>query len=192
MRKTGECLISNNGIEGGLIYALAAPLRDEIERNGHATLHLDLRPDWNAQHVLTEVQHPRGSRSLSSHLQSRLGLKGVKANLLREALSTEQMHDSALLANTIKSLPLHLLAPRPMSKAISTAGGIKFEILDAHLMLRDMPGIFCAGEMLDWEAPTGGYLLSGCFASGRAAGFGVLSWLKLEKQLHHRDTESTE
>ncbi|MDX8399080.1 MAG: TIGR03862 family flavoprotein [Gallionellaceae bacterium] len=180
VRKTGECLITDNGIEGGLIYALAAPLRDEIERNGQAILHLDLLPDWSEQHVLTEVQHPRGSRSLTSHLQSRLGLKGVKANLLREALSSEHMHNSALLASTIKSLPLKLLAPRPLSEVISTAGGVRFETLDAQLMLRDIPGIFCAGEMLDWEAPTGGYLLTACFASGRAAGLGALSWLNLK------------
>jgi len=180
VRKTGECLITDNGIEGGLIYALSAPLRDEIERNGQAILHLDLLPDWSEQRVLTEVQHPRGSRSLTSHLQSRLGLKGVKANLLREALSAEQMHNPALLASTIKSLPLNLLAPRPLSEVISTAGGVRCETLDEHLMLRDIPGIFCAGEMLDWEAPTGGYLLTACFASGRAAGLGALSWLNLQ------------
>ncbi len=176
--KKGECLITAHGIEGGLIYALSAPLRDEIERNGSATLHLDLLPDWSAEKVFAEVSHPRGSRSLSSHLQSRLGLKGVKANLLREALNAEQMNDAALLANTLKALPLKLIATRPLSEAISSAGGITFESLDENLMLKKSPGIFCAGEMLDWEAPTGGYLLTGCFASGRAAGLGALAWLK--------------
>lgn len=178
VRRQGECVITEHGIKGGLIYALSATLRDEIERNGHATLHLDLLPDWTLQRVQNEVSHPRGSRSLSSHLQSRLGLKGVKANLLREVLNAEQMHDSVQLAHTIKNLPLRLVAPRPLNEAISTAGGITFEALDEHLMLKKMAGVFCAGEMLDWEAPTGGYLLTACFASGIAAGKGVLDWLQ--------------
>ena len=176
--KQGECVITAHGIEGGLIYALSAPLRDEIERNGSATLHLDLLPDWSAQRVQAEVSHPRGSRSLSSHLQSRLGLKGVKANLLREALSAEQMNDATLLAHTIKHLPLCLTATRPIAEAISSAGGVTFESVDEKLMVKKSPGIFCAGEMLDWEAPTGGYLLTACFASGRVAGLGALDWLR--------------
>ncbi|MBU1777747.1 MAG: NAD(P)/FAD-dependent oxidoreductase, partial [Gammaproteobacteria bacterium] len=155
---------------------------DEIERNGSATLQLDLLPNWSTERVQKEVSHPRGSRSLSSHLQSRLGLKGIKTALLREVLSAEQMHDTALLARTIKALPLQLVATRPLAEAISTAGGIPFEALDEHLMLRQMPGVFCAGEMLDWEAPTGGYLLSACFASGQAAGKGVLEWLRQPRQ----------
>jgi uncharacterized flavoprotein (TIGR03862 family) len=177
-RKQGECVITEHGIEGGLIYAHSAALRNEIERTGHATLHLDLLPDWSLQRVQIEVSHPRGSRSLSSHLQSRLGLKGVKANLLREILSAEQMHDPVLLANTIKDLPLRLISARPLSEAISTAGGITFAAVDEKMMLKNLPGVFCAGEMLDWEAPTGGYLLSACFASGFAAGKGVLDWLR--------------
>ncbi|MFZ2160696.1 MAG: TIGR03862 family flavoprotein [Sideroxyarcus sp.] len=184
VRKPGECVITEHGIEGGLIYALSATLRDEIERSGNAILRLDLLPDWTPQRVLTEVSHPRGSRSLSSHLHSRLGLKGVKANLLREALSAEQMHDNAQLAHTIKNLPLNLTAPRPLSEAISTAGGIAFKALDEKLMLKQLPGVFCAGEMLDWEAPTGGYLLSACFASGRAAGTGALNWLQQPRNMH--------
>ena len=178
VRKQGECVITEHGIEGGLIYALSAALRDEIEHSGQATLHLDLLPDFTAQRVRDEASHPRGARSLSSHLQSRLGLKGVKANLLREVLSAEQMHDTALLAQTIKALPLRLVAPRPLGEAISTAGGIPFEALDANLMLKQLPGVFLAGEMLDWEAPTGGYLLSACFAGGRAAGTGAARWLQ--------------
>ena len=178
VRKLGECVITGHGIEGGLIYAHSAALRDEIERSGSAMLHFDLLPDWTPQRVLTEVRHPRGSRSLTSHLQSRLGLKGIKANLLREVLSAEQMRDPALLAHTIKNLALHLIATRPLSEAISTAGGVAFEELDDQLMLRKMPGVFCAGEMLDWEAPTGGYLLSACFASGFTVGTGALNWLK--------------
>ncbi|BBI99801.1 NAD(FAD)-utilizing dehydrogenase [Ferrigenium kumadai] len=174
----GECVITEHGIEGGLIYALSAALRDEIERAGHATLQLDLLPDWTLQRVLDEVAHPRGSRSLSSHLQSRLGLKGAKANLLREVLGVDGMNDPVRLAEAIKALPLKLVAPRPLDEAISSAGGVAFDALDENLMLRELPGVFCAGEMLDWEAPTGGYLLTGCFASGRAAGQGVLDWLK--------------
>lgn len=177
VRKQGECVITASGIEGGLIYALSAALRDEIERNGTATLHLDLLPDWTPEKVQQEVAHPRGSRSLSSHLQSRLGLHGVKANLLREVLNAEQMNDAALLAHTIKHLPLKLIAPRPLAEAISSAGGVSFESLDENLMLRKRPGVFCAGEMLDWEAPTGGYLLTACFASGKAAGAGAHRWL---------------
>ena len=183
VRKQGECVITEHGIEGGLIYAHSAALRDEIERTGHAILHLDLLPDWSLQRVQIEVSHPRGSRSLSSHLQSRLGLKGVKANLLREVLSAEQMHDPVLLAHTIKDLSLRLISARPLSEAISTAGGITFAALDEKLMLKNLPGVFCAGEMLDWEAPTGGYLLSACFASGFAAGKGVLDWLRQSGQM---------
>ena len=178
VRRLGECLIDAQGIEGGLIYALSAALRDEIELTGSATLHLDLLPDWSGEKVAAAVAHPRGSRSLSSHLQSRLGLKGVKAGLLRECLSAEEFHDPAHLAAAIKALPLPLLAPRPLDEAISSAGGVRFEALDEHLMVKNLPGVFCAGEMLDWEAPTGGYLLTACFASGRAAGLGAVAWAK--------------
>ncbi len=184
VRKQGEFVITKHGIEGGLIYALSAPLRDEIERDGSATLYLDLLPDWTSQRTLQAVSHPRGSRSLSSHLQSRLGLKGVKANLLREVLSAEQMNNAPLLAATLKALPLRLVATRPLSEAISSAGGVTFESLDAKLMLKKSPGLFCAGEMLDWEAPTGGYLLTACFASGRVAGAGALDWLNRKTNSH--------
>jgi uncharacterized flavoprotein (TIGR03862 family) len=173
----GEAMITDNGIEGGLIYALSAALRDQIEHSGEAVLYLDLLPDWSAEKVFQAVQHPRGSRSLSSHLHSRLGLKGVKANLLREVLGDE-FQDLNKLATTIKALPLKLVSTRPIAEAISSAGGIKFDALDENLMLKKLPGIFCAGEMLDWEAPTGGYLLSACFASGHAAGLGVNEWLR--------------
>ncbi len=175
--KQGECVVTEQGIEGGLIYALSAALRDEIERAGHATLKLDLMPDWSLQRVQIEVAHPRGSRSLSSHLQSRLGLKGVKANLLREVLGADEMNNPDLLAATIKALPLNLIAPRPLAEVISSAGGVSFEAMNEGGMLHKLPGVFCAGEMLDWEAPTGGYLLTACFASGRAAGQGMLDWI---------------
>ena len=180
-RRPGEFVIADYGVEGSLIYALSAPLRDTIAARGSVMLQLDLAPDKDLARVLTEVTHPRGSRSLSSHLQGRLGIKGVKAGLLREVLSATEMHDPQRLAATIKALPLRLTATRPLDEAISSAGGVPFEALDQQLMLRELPGVFCAGEMLDWEAPTGGYLLTACFASGRAAGNGALNHININK-----------
>ncbi|WP_062787072.1 TIGR03862 family flavoprotein [Aquitalea pelogenes] len=177
VRKTGECVVTRHGVEGNLIYAFSAPIRDSLLANGSATVYLDLLPQKSAGQVAAEVKHPRGSRSLSSHLQSRLNLKGVRAGLLRECLSKEAFNDMDQLAAGIKRLPLTMYATRPIDEAISTAGGVRLEALDAGLMLKDMPGVFCAGEMLDWEAPTGGYLLTACLASGRAAGQGMLDWL---------------
>lgn len=177
-RKQGEFVVTENGVEGGLIYALSAPLRDGIAARGGAVLRLDLAPGRELPRLVEELSRPRGSRSLSSHLQSRLGLKGVKVGLLRELLPAEDFADPARLAAAIKDLPLSLVAPRPLAEAISSAGGVAFEALDECLMIRALPGVFCAGEMLDWEAPTGGYLLTACFASGRAAGLGALAWLK--------------
>jgi predicted flavoprotein YhiN len=138
---------------------------------------LYLAPDKDAARLTAEIAHPRGSRSVASHLQSRAGIRGVKTGLLREALPASDFADPARLAAAIKALPLTLIAPRPLDEAISSAGGVAFEALDERLMLRALPGTFCAGEMLDWEAPTGGYLLTACFASGRAAGLGALAWL---------------
>ncbi|MFC5474274.1 TIGR03862 family flavoprotein [Paraherbaspirillum soli] len=178
LRKQGEFVISAAGIEGSLVYALSAGLRDRIVAHGSAEIHIDLLPDWSLQRVTDEVSHPRGARSWSSHLQSRLGLKGVKTGLLRELVAAADFTDPARLAKAIKALPLTLVATRPIDEAISSAGGVRFDGLDQQLMLRAMPGVFCAGEMLDWEAPTGGYLLTACFASGRAAANGVLSWLR--------------
>ena len=177
-RKQGEFVVTENGVEGGLIYALSAPLRDGIAARGGAVLRLDLAPGRELPRLVDELSRPRGSRSLSGHLQSRLGLKGVKVGLLRELLPAEDFADPARLAAAIKDLPLSLVAPRPLAEAISSAGGVAFEALDECLMIRALPGVFCAGEMLDWEAPTGGYLLTACFASGRAAGLGALAWLK--------------
>jgi uncharacterized flavoprotein (TIGR03862 family) len=178
--RRGELMLSDTGIEGSLVYALSAPLRDAIASQGAVTLQLDLAPDKSLERVVAEVAHPRGARSLSSHLQSRAGIKGAKMALLREILSAEQLNDPVRLANAIKSLSLNLSAPRPLDEAISSAGGVRFEVLDEHLMLRKLPGVFCAGEMLDWEAPTGGYLLTACFASGRAAGQGALNYLNTD------------
>ena len=177
LRRQGECIITDTGIEGGLIYALSAPLRDAMTPSTPATLYLDLLPDWTPSRVLSELQHPRGARSMSSHLQSRLKLKGAKAALLRECTSAEDFRDMHKLAQAIKELPVRLRAPRPIDEAISSAGGVPFEAMKDDLMLHRMPGVFCAGEMLDWEAPTGGYLLTACFASGRVAARGALRWL---------------
>jgi uncharacterized flavoprotein (TIGR03862 family) len=182
LRRQGECVITVQGIEGGLIYALSAPLRDAIDATGKAELLLDLLPDWPLEKVQRELQHPRGARSLSSHLQSRLKLSGVKAALLRECVGAEVYQDLPALAAAIKAMPLQLSAARPIDEAISTAGGVTFEALQDDLMLRAMPGVFCAGEMLDWEAPTGGYLLTACFASGRRAALGALQWLSQSRQ----------
>ncbi|MBS1187397.1 MAG: putative flavoprotein oxidoreductase [Burkholderiaceae bacterium] len=178
LSRKGEFLLTATGIEGGLVYALSAQLRDAIDAAGSALVHIDLAPARDLQRVLDEVSHPRGSRSMASHLQSRLNIHGVKAALLRELASKEDYADPVRLATMIKALPLRLLAPRPLDEAISSAGGVRFEALDGNLMVRTVPGVFCAGEMLDWEAPTGGYLLTACFASGHAAGHGALKWLE--------------
>lgn len=177
-QRKGEFVATTTGVEGSLVYAVSSLLREEIIRSGHATLHLDLLPDVPAERVLAEVMHPRGSRSLSSHLKSRLGIEGIKAAVLHELLGKDDMHDSHKLAAALKALPLPLVAARPIDEAISSAGGVLFEALDAGLMCESLPGVFCAGEMLDWEAPTGGYLLTACFASGKRAGEGVLRFLE--------------
>ena len=178
-QRRGEFVATATGVEGSLIYAASQLLRDEIMAQGHATFHLDLLPDFSAERVLAEVCHPRGTRSLSSHLKSRLHLEGIKMAILHELLNKTQINDSAQLAAAIKALPIQLVATRPMDEAISTAGGVLFEVTDQNLMLEQLPGVFCAGEMLDWEAPTGGYLLTACFASGKAAGEGVIRHLGL-------------
>ncbi len=172
--RRGEFVVTSTGVEGSLVYAASALLRDEIIRCGHATLWLDLLPDHDAQRVRAEVRHPRGSRSLSSHLRSRLGLDGVKTALLHEVLGKQGLADGDRLAAGIKALPLKLVATRPIDEAISSAGGVLFEALTPDLMCEALPDVFCAGEMLDWEAPTGGYLLTACMATGRAAGEGVV------------------
>ena len=180
-RQPGEFVITDSGVEGGLVYAISATLRDRIAAAGHAMLHLDLAPDRSRERLVRELSHARGRRSVSGHMQSRTGLKGVKVGLLREFVPAQDFGDPGRLAAHIKSLPLKLVAPRPLAEAISTAGGVSFDALDANLMLRALPGVFCAGEMLDWEAPTGGYLLTACFATGRAAGAGAVEWLKTSR-----------
>ena len=175
----GECVISADGIEGSLIYAMAADLRDTLARDGAVTLHLDLLPGQTEAQLLDKLQRPRQGRSFGEHLRRQLGLGGVKSALLFEVLGKDAGQLPAdRIAAALKRLPLSLLRPRPMAEVISTAGGVRLEALDAQLMLRDLPGTFCAGEMLDWEAPTGGYLLTACFASGLRAGRGVIEYLQ--------------
>jgi len=174
----GEFVITETGVEGGVIYAVSASLRDEIMAKGVATLRLDLAPDRDVPRLTHDLSRPRGKRTMATHLQRQAHIEGVKAGLLREVVTKEDFADPARLAAAIKALPLRLIAPRPLEEAISTAGGVPFEALDERLMIRALPGLFCAGEMVDWEAPTGGYLLSACFATGLAAGAGAVAWLK--------------
>ena len=176
IKRQGQFVITEGGVEGSLIYALSAALREQIAVEGSATIWLDLAPDHSAERVFDEVTRPRGARSMSSHLQSRLGIKGVKSGLLRECVSAADFADPETLARAIKLLPVTLLRPRPIDEAISSAGGVEFDGLDGS-MLRAMPGVFVAGEMLDWEAPTGGYLLTACLAGGKAAGEQAVAWL---------------
>ena len=177
-QRRGEFVVTATGVEGNLIYAYSAAIRDAIARDGQATITLDLLPDRSPERLLGELQRGRGAASLANHLRKQCGLDGVKAGLLRELLDKDSFNDMATLAQAIKALPLTLHAARPIDEAISTAGGVRFEAMDEYSMLKVLPGVFCAGEMLDWEAPTGGYLLTACFASGRAAANGVLQWLQ--------------
>jgi uncharacterized flavoprotein (TIGR03862 family) len=178
----GECVLTETGIEGSLIYAIAADLRDAIARDGETTLRLDLAPGRDPARLQRDLDKPRSGRSLGEHLRRQAGIEGAKSALVHEVLDKSALHDMARVAATIKRLPLRLLRPRPMGEAISTAGGVRLQALDEALMLREVPGlpqsgVFCAGEMLDWEAPTGGYLLTACFASGLRAGHGAVAWL---------------
>jgi uncharacterized flavoprotein (TIGR03862 family) len=178
-RVFAQFVVTAGGVEGSLVYALSAAARDTIDSAGSATVHLDLLPGRSVEFVRDEVARPRGSRSLATHLKSRLGIDGVKAALLYELLQRDVLADAARLATAIKALPLVWAAPRPIDEAISSAGGVRLEALDAALMAHRVPGLFCAGEMLDWEAPTGGYLLTASFASGHVAARGALAHLGL-------------
>lgn len=175
--RQGEFNITATGIEGGLVYALSAPLRDALARDGHAALTLDLAPGRSIERLAADLARPRGRDSLANHLRRRAGIEGVKAALLRELCPPETLAAPALLAAAIKALAVPVGATRPIDEAISTAGGVSFAALDGALMLHGKPGVFCAGEMVDWEAPTGGYLLTACLASGRVAAGGVRRWL---------------
>ncbi|MFA6053268.1 MAG: TIGR03862 family flavoprotein [Methylobacter sp.] len=178
IQQQGEFVVTADGVEGGLIYALSALLREQIAATGSAVIYLDLAPDRDMRFLLDRISQQRGKDSMANHLRKRVGIDGVKAGLLREVLLKSDFDNPFRLCEAIKSLPIRLIAARPIDEAISSAGGVAFEALDERLMIRSMPGVFCAGEMLDWEAPTGGYLLTACFASGHAAGLGVLAWLK--------------
>ncbi len=180
-RRKGEFVLTATGIEGSLVYALSAPIREAINRDGAATVLLDLLPDRTLAQVASALARPRGSQSMAKHMHRQLKLDGVKAALLRELSDAGSFQDPQTLATAIKALPIRLVRPRPLDEAISSAGGVPFEALDANLMLQQVPGVFCAGEMLDWEAPTGGYLLTACFASGRAAAEGMLRWLRADR-----------
>jgi len=179
-QQQGEFIVTDSGVEGSLVYAASGPIRERIAVERQAVVHLDLLPQRSHEFVIAEVARPRGSRSLSTHLKSRLGIDGVKAALLHELLPREAFADAARVAAAIKSLPLALGRARPIDEAISSAGGVRFEAMNESLVLDAIPGVFCAGEMLDWEAPTGGYLLTACFASGRVAGEGAARRLALE------------
>ncbi|MET3008084.1 TIGR03862 family flavoprotein [Stenotrophomonas koreensis] len=173
----GECVVSQAGIEGSLIYALSADLRQAVQRDGQALLELDLVPGRSLERLRKDLDAPRRGRSFSEHLRRQAGIGGVKAALLYEILGRGAGDDLDAVARTLKRLPLTLRAARPLAEAISSAGGVRLEGLDQALMLNRLDGVFCAGEMLDWEAPTGGYLLTACFASGLVAAEGALAWL---------------
>jgi uncharacterized flavoprotein (TIGR03862 family) len=181
--RRGEFVITATGVEGSLVYAASAGLREEIAHTGSATVYLNLKPDFTPERVAAEVSHPRGTRSLSSHLKSRLKLTPLHMALLHEVLSQDTLHNPAQLAAALQHLPITLTATRPLDEAISSAGGVDLEAVNADLMVNALPGLFVAGEMLDWEAPTGGYLLSGCLASGRVAGLGAARYALALPQL---------
>ncbi|MDH1282853.1 TIGR03862 family flavoprotein [Pseudomonas chengduensis] len=175
--RIGEFVLTAGGIEGSLVYAFSADIRRAIEADGQAVIHLDLLPQMPLVKLQQSLAKPRGKHSMAKHLHRQAGLDGVKAALLRELAPAAAFAEPAALASWIKALPITLLRPRPLDEAISSAGGVPFAALDEGLMLRSLPGVFCAGEMLDWEAPTGGYLFTACFASGRVAAQGLLDWL---------------
>jgi predicted flavoprotein YhiN len=181
IRQRGEFVVTETGVEGGVIYTVSSHVRDAIATEGTASLRLDLAPDRSLQQLTKDLSKPRGKRTLATHLTRCAGVAGVKAGLLREVVSKDVLADSARLASAIKSIPLTLIAPRPLAEAISTAGGVSFEALDNRLMLRARSGVFCAGEMLDWEAPTGGYLLTGCMATGHFAGTAAAAWAHAQR-----------
>jgi uncharacterized flavoprotein (TIGR03862 family) len=177
VEKQGEMLISDYGIEGSLVYSFSKSFRECINNSGKATFYLDLLPQKDFERVLRELEKPRGSKSLSRHWQG-LGLTGLKAALLYEIVPREKLQNPRELAQLVKALPITIDSTRPLEESISTAGGVCFDSIDERLMIKSMPGIFVAGEMLDWEAPTGGYLLTGCFATGYQAGKSVKEWLR--------------
>jgi hypothetical protein len=180
-RRRGEAVVTATGMEGGAVYALSAPLREAIAAEGAATALLDLRPDLGAEELARRLDRPRGSLSLSNHLRRGGNLPPVAVGLVQEALHKGE-GAAAPLSRLVKALPLRFVAPEPIAGAISSAGGLRWEDVEERFMLRSRPGVFAAGEMLDWEAPTGGYLLQACFSTGVAAGRGVAAWLQAAAQ----------
>ena len=176
-QKKGDVMLTENGIEGGLIYAASAYIRDNIFANGNATIYLDLFPDKTVSELFTKLNKPRGKLSTAKFWRNTLKLEGAKAGLLREVLEKDDLNSVEIVAKTLKYLPINLMSPRPLNEAISSAGGVCFDEVNTDLMSKKLEGVFFAGEMLNWEAPTGGYLLTACFATGRAAGLGTLKWL---------------
>ena len=172
----GELLISEDGVQGSLIYTHSKQIREALEKSAPFTLCLDLFPHHTEQELEKKLSGKKAKQSLSAFWK-RMGLSGMKASLLREVLDTEQLHDPAVVSKTLKNFPLRLESARPLEEAISTAGGLKFENLDEGLMLKEFPGVYCIGEMLDWEAPTGGYLLTGVMAQGKQAAQSLLTRL---------------
>lgn len=177
----GEAMITDTGLEGGAVYALSAALRDTILETGRAVLTIDLRPDISLAQLTESLSQPRRGQSLSTRLRKSAGLSPLAINLMREVSGNDLPPTAAGLATQIKSLPVTLIGIGALDRAISTAGGIKFSETDEHLMLRQLPGVFVAGEMLDWEAPTGGYLLQATMATGVAAAQGIIRWLGLTR-----------
>ncbi len=174
----GEFVVTAKGIEGSLVYAHAAALRDRLGADGAAALTLDLAPGRTQERLSRDLARQDPKASFSTRLRKGAGIDGVKAALLREFVSDEERKDAMRLARRIKALGVPVLAPRPIAEAISSAGGVAWESIDEAYMLKTMPGMFVAGEMLDWEAPTGGYLLTACLATGRAAARGMEAWLR--------------
>ena len=173
----GDVMVTRFGIEGGPVYELSADLRDALGVEGTVSVFVDLLPDRAEPHLLERLRRPRGKRTLANHLRQAVGVSGIKAGLLREVFPPETLQHAEQLAAAIKRLPLTLTAARPLAEAISSAGGVRRDALTDDFMLRAIPGVFCAGEMLDWEVRTGGYLLTACFATGLAAGEGAANWL---------------
>ena len=186
--RRGELMLTAYGVEGGLVYSLSAPLRDAINAHGSACLRLDLAPDIDLSSVTERLTAPRAGRTLAAVLERKLGLDAAKRSLLRECTPPDVMQHPAALAACIKALPVPLHAARPIAEAISSAGGVQAQALDQAFMLREQPGLFCAGEMLDWEAPTGGYLLNAAMATGRCAGEGAVRWARRRESDAHGAT----
>lgn len=165
-QKKGECLISEHGLEGSLVYALSRPIRDSLLAQGQVQASLDLLPDMNEQQLMTKLTRPRAKLSWSNFLK-RAGIDAMRVSMLRERLDAEELQDMKLVVKTLKDFPLNFTQPRPIAEAISSAGGLKFSALNAHAELISRPGVYCLGEMLDWEAPTGGYLLTAVLAQAQ-------------------------